>query len=133
MPSRYAKIDLTKSNIPMPSLEAGTEVGRDDLIETIDSAANFSVTDRIGEILAQSSSMEVICTIKDITANLGNEIAKHAIDRREIRIVIQMLKLNVENDRVFGLVKPKRPITLVPFRYEVLSIRIPMRVGAENW
>src|SRR5258708_11619129 len=107
MLSRYPQIELTKFSVTVPYLEAGTEISCGYPIETIDRIPIFAVTDRIGKIPAQSCSVRIIRTVKDIPTSLGNEIAKHAINRGEIRVVIQVLKFDVENDRVSGLVKPK--------------------------
>jgi hypothetical protein len=92
----------------------------------------FAVRNRAGMWRAEPRRVRVVRAIEDVAACLAEELIEHRLDRREVRVVIEMLLLDVQHDGVLGMVKRERAVTLIAFGDEVLALRIPVRVRAEN-
>src|SRR5205085_9410683 len=77
---------------------------------------------------ANSHGVRIIRTIKKRARCLIEQLREHALDRGEVRVVVEMFFLDVQNQGVFRLKKTQGPVTLVAFRDKILATRIPVRV-----
>ena len=68
--------------------------------------------------------MRIIRTIKDRPGRLVEQLVEYTFDRSEVRVKIEVLFLNIQDQRVFRLEKAQRPIALIAFRHEMLALRI---------
>ena len=76
--------------------------------------------------------VRIVRAIKDRAAGLIEQLRKDRFDRGEVRVKIEMLFLDVQDERVLRIEKAQRAVALVAFRHEIFAARIPMRVRAEQ-
>ena len=79
-----------------------------------------------------AAGVRIIGAIENRAAGLIEQLPEDRFDRGEVRIKIEMLFLDVQNERVLGMEKAQRAVALVAFRHEIFAARIPMRVRAEH-
>ncbi len=76
--------------------------------------------------------MRIVGTIDDFAGDLIYESVKHLLDGSQVRIVIEMFLLDVKNDCVLRMINAQGAVTLVSFRHEIVSVRLPVRIGTED-
>ncbi len=81
---------------------------------------------------ANPRGMLVIHTIKNGAGSLIEQLGKDRFDRGEVRIKIEVLFLNVQNEGVLGFEITQRPVALIAFRDEIFAAPVPVRVRAEE-
>ena len=81
---------------------------------------------------ANSRGRAIVGAIKNRPGCLIEQLREDSFDRGEVRVIIEMLFLDIQDDRVLRLEKAKRAVALVAFRHEIFAARIPMRVRAEE-
>ena len=54
-------------------------------------------------------------------ARLAEQLVEDRLDRGEVRVVVEMLLLDVQHDGVLGMVEGERAVALVAFRDEVFA------------
>ena len=60
------------------------------------------------------------------------QTAEDHFDGGEVRVIIEMFLLDVEQDRVLRLEQRDGAVALVPFSDEILAVGVPMRVCPED-
>src|ERR1043166_8630346 len=81
----------------------------------------------------QPCGILVIDVIKNLAGCLRDQLRENLSNRVEVRIKIQVLLLDIQNERVLGMKKRDGAVALVSFGNEIFAARIPVRVGSENW
>ena len=64
---------------------------------------------------------------------MGDQLRENFFNRIEVSIKIQVLLLDIQNERVLRVKKRDGAVALVSFGNEMFTTRIPMRIGSENW
>ena len=88
--------------------------------------------DRARPMRAKPDRVRIIRAVKNGAAGLIEQLGKDSLDRRQVGVKIEMLLLEVENERVLWAEEAQRPVTFIAFRDKIFAARIPMRVRAEN-
>ena len=112
--------------------EVGLEVLRMHVVEAVEGGARFAIRDRPGMRRADARGVRIVRAEEDVAARLAQELVEDDLDRREVGVIIQMLLLDVQHDRVLGMVEGERAIALVALGHEELALRVPVRVRAED-
>ena len=81
---------------------------------------------------ANSRGVRIVGAIENRAFGPVEQLAKDRLDRRQVRIKIEMLFFDVQDERVFRLEKLQRAVALVAFRDKIFAARIPMRVAARE-
>src|SRR5205085_9426977 len=58
---------------------------------------------------------------------------KDRFDFRKVFIKIEMLRLDIQNQDMFGMKTTNGAVALVPFGHKKFSTRIPVRVLSKDW
>src|SRR4029450_2611171 len=75
----------------------------------------------------------VVDVIENLAGRLRNQLRENLLNRVEVSIKIQVLLLDIQNERVLRVKKRDGAVALVSFGNEIFATRVPMRVGSENW
>src|SRR5215213_6334586 len=102
-------------------------------LETVVRHARFSVRDTSRMRAADPRGVRVIRAIEYLVAGVREQLAEGLLNRREIGIMIKVLFLNIQDDRVLRMIPNNRPVTLVRFSHEPFARRVPLGVYSENW
>src|SRR6476661_880686 len=58
---------------------------------------------------------------------------KDPFDFRQVLVKIEMFRLDIQNQDMFGMKTPNGAIALVSFGHKKFATRIPMRILSEDW
>ena len=81
---------------------------------------------------AHARRVDVVGGVDHFPACLAEELIKDHLDRREVGVIVEMLFLDVQHDGVLRVVKGQRPVALIALGNEKFTLRIPVRIRAEN-
>ena len=70
--------------------------------------------------------------VNDLAPRLGAQLVKHGLDFIQVLVMVQVFRLNVEDDAVLRDVVHQRAVALVPFRHQVFAVLVPVGVGAQH-
>ncbi len=65
--------------------------------------------------------MRIVRAIENRPAGLREQFAEDGFDRGEVRVEIEMLLLDVENESVLRMKERERPVALIAFRDEIFA------------
>ncbi len=112
--------------------EMRLEILRVQVVETIYGAGALAVRDRARVRRAEARGVHVVGAIEDVSLGLREQLLEGALDRGEVLVIVEMLLLDVEDDRVLGMVEGDRAVALVALGDHVFAVGIPVRIRAED-
>ena len=65
---------------------------------------------------ADARAVRIVRAIKDGAFGLNEQLEKDLLDRRKVTIKVEMLLLDIENERMLRLEKLEGPVALIAFR-----------------
>src|SRR4030095_8062078 len=92
----------------------------------------FDIANRTRQFRADPDSPLIVRAVDDFPACLGAKLTVNRVDGREILVVVKMLFLDVQHDRVLWMIKRERSVTFISLRHEKIARRIPMRIGPKD-
>ena len=72
--------------------------------------------------------VQIVGTIKDRSRCLIHQLREDSLDRSEVGIEIEMLFLDIQDQRVFRFEEAQRSIAFIAFRHEILTAWVPVCV-----
>ena len=118
-----------------PATEDGEARGKHILLEPFQTVAAMgarSDRDRAFHSGAKARGPGVVRPVVGVPRGLAEEPRKDRVDGRQIGVVVQVLRFDVQDDGVPGVVVDERAVALVPLGDEEFPLGIPTRVGSEN-
>ena len=131
VPTRNIKRDCAQRNSVAQHAKVRLEGLQMKIVEPIFCAGTFAVRNGAGMRCAQPSGIQIIRTEKYRTLSLIYQLLENCLDRSQIGIMIQMLFLDIQNERMLRPIQNQAPIALITLRDKPLALPIPMRVDAE--
>src|SRR5439155_26378199 len=117
---------------PMIDPEHRSEAGQPDIYCAIIGLVGETVRNSACQRSTYAGSIFVVEVIKNCAGGQSDQLRENLFDRVEISIKIQVLLLDIYNQRVLGLKERDRAVALIPFGNEILSARIPVCVRSQN-
>ena len=79
-------------------------------------------------LAANPRGVRIIGAIKDGATGLIEELGKDRFDRGKIGVIIEVLFLDVQDERMLRLEEPDGAVAFVAFGHEIFAARIPMGI-----
>src|SRR5438045_9801749 len=81
---------------------------------------------------ADPPGVDIVGAIKNRAAGLIEKLAKDLVDCGQIGIKIEMLFLDVKDERMFRIEEADGAVALIAFGHKILAAWIPMRIRTEQ-
>src|SRR5205085_4663459 len=81
---------------------------------------------------ADPPGVDVVSAIENRATGLIKKLAKDLVDGGEIDIKIEMLFLDVKDERMFRIEEADGAVALIAFGHKILAAWIPMRIRTEQ-
>jgi len=92
----------------------------------------LAVGDRAWTSGADATRPGIVRAVKNFPLRLVEQLTESRIDGRQVGVVVEMFRFDVQNDGVFRMVADDRAIAFVPLGDKIFAAGIPARIRPEN-
>ena len=124
--------DLSEDFVVSLNAEIGAEIFGRQIDESVTGRRRMAIGNGAGIFGANAGGPFVIGAVDNVAGGLRDEPLVDGVDGVEILVIIQVLGLDVEHDRVARMVVHQRPVALIPLGDKIRTLGIPAGVRSEN-
>ena len=132
VPARHIQSDGPEGFTSAQHPEMGLEILGVHIVKPVEGRVGTAVGNRPRMHRAGAGRVWIIRAENDLAPGLADELRKHAFNRLQVPVMVEVFLLDVQNNRMLGPVQHEGAIALVALRHKIFPCRIPVRVGPKN-